>query len=283
MFNVKDGTSMSRVSIIIPFYNEEKRIKRCIKSLLGQTYQDIELVLVNDGSTDRSREYVESFTDERIVLINQKNKGRTAARNAALHVATGKYVAVQDADDYSHKRRIEEQVRLAEGEQLVPVIGTGIYLLKERKVEKRCRTSDREAIKRCMKRRFRSGAVHTNTILTERELVQKVGGWREKFTTSCEDGDLVDRLYETGKTVFLNTDKSLYYYDVNNGSVVNTDENIRMQIFKKYCKDRRRSGMSEPDSYAEYLDRVDKSLSLKISHYSWFAIWKVFKHLKYGR
>nr|MBC9203186.1 glycosyltransferase [Paenibacillus sp. PL91] len=90
-----------KLSVIIPVYNAEPYIKRCIDSLLKQTIEDYELIFVNDGSTDNSKEIIEHYqkNNAQILLINQGNKGVSLARNAGLAAASGEYVGFVDADD----------------------------------------------------------------------------------------------------------------------------------------------------------------------------------------
>lgn len=93
---------MPKVSIIVPVYNGEQFLKRCINSILNQTEQDTQLILVNDGSTDGSGALCDAFAkrDNRIVVIHQKNAGVSAARNAGVEAAIGDYIGFVDADDY---------------------------------------------------------------------------------------------------------------------------------------------------------------------------------------
>lgn len=90
------------ISVIIPVYNAEKYLKQCLQSVLGQTYKDIEVILVNDGSKDRSYVVCEEYAgkDNRIKLINKENGGVVAAWNAGLSVASGEYIAFVDSDDF---------------------------------------------------------------------------------------------------------------------------------------------------------------------------------------
>lgn len=91
-----------KVSIIIPVYNVENYVERCLESIIAQTYENIEIIIINDGSTDRSYELCKkiSSSDSRIMLINQKNSGLSAARNAGIEVATGEYICFVDSDDW---------------------------------------------------------------------------------------------------------------------------------------------------------------------------------------
>lgn len=97
---------MVKVSFVVAIYNVEKYLNRCIESLAGQTMREIEIILVNDGSSDCCLEICNSFAahDDRIIVINQKNQGANAARNNGLHAAHGEWVYFVDGDDYVDKQ-----------------------------------------------------------------------------------------------------------------------------------------------------------------------------------
>ena len=90
----------TKFSIIIPAYNVEKYIKETIQSVLNQTYDNYEIIVINDGSTDKTEEVIKSIKDKRIKLVNQNNKGVSAARNNGIKHATGDYIIFIDSDDY---------------------------------------------------------------------------------------------------------------------------------------------------------------------------------------
>lgn len=94
--------SNPKVSIIIPVYNTEKYLSRCLNSLVKQTLHDIEIICINDGSEDNSLSILENYasSDERIVLIDQKNQGQSVARNRGIEIARGKYIGFVDSDDW---------------------------------------------------------------------------------------------------------------------------------------------------------------------------------------
>ena len=102
-----------KVSIIIPVYNVEKYISRCLDSILNNTYKNIEIILVNDGSKDNSQkiidEYKEKYADI-IIAVEQENKGPAEARNLAMDIATGEYLMFVDSDDFVEKDYIEKYV-----------------------------------------------------------------------------------------------------------------------------------------------------------------------------
>ena len=93
---------MDLISIVVPIYNCEKYLERCIGSLINQTYTNIEIILINDGSEDKSKEVCEKFaeTDDRIKIINIENGGVSNARNIGIKCAKGKYIGFIDADDW---------------------------------------------------------------------------------------------------------------------------------------------------------------------------------------
>jgi glycosyltransferase involved in cell wall biosynthesis len=90
------------ISIIVPVYNMEEYLVKCLESVCSQTLRDIEIICINDGSTDNSLKILEEFqkNDERIQIITQRNQGLSAARNAGLDVAKGEYIAFVDSDDF---------------------------------------------------------------------------------------------------------------------------------------------------------------------------------------
>lgn len=93
---------MPELSVIVPVYNAETYLRKCVSSILQQTYRDLEVILVNDGSIDSSGRIAQEIADEdaRVKVINQVNQGVSSARNAGLRIATGKYIGFVDADDW---------------------------------------------------------------------------------------------------------------------------------------------------------------------------------------
>ena len=99
-------------SVIIPLYNKELSISNTIQSVLDQTFQNFEIVIVNDGSTDNSVKEVEKFDDKRIRLIHQENQGVSAARNRGIEEAKYEWIAFLDADDLWMENHLEEMTKL---------------------------------------------------------------------------------------------------------------------------------------------------------------------------
>ena len=104
------------VSIIIPVYNVEKYLDRCVQSVKEQTYQDLEIILVDDGSTDHSGELCDKYAkaDSRMIAIHKENGGLSSARNRGMEIAQGKYITFLDSDDYLAEDFIEKTLKMCE-------------------------------------------------------------------------------------------------------------------------------------------------------------------------
>ncbi len=96
------------ITIIIPIYNAQKYVKRCIESVCNQSYKNLEILCLNDGSTDNTLEILNELSDERIKIINKKNSGVSDTRNYGINISKGKYIMFLDADDFLEKNYIEK-------------------------------------------------------------------------------------------------------------------------------------------------------------------------------
>lgn len=103
-----------KISVIVPVYNSEKYLERCLESIVFQTLHDIEIIIINDGSSDNSGKVAEKFLpDKRVIYIKQENKGQGAARNKGLALAKGKYISFIDSDDYIDNDFLEKLYKAA--------------------------------------------------------------------------------------------------------------------------------------------------------------------------
>ena len=100
---------MAEISVIVPVYNSERYIKRCVDSILSQTFKDFELILLDDGSTDQSGRLCDDYAeqDSRIRVIHQKNQGQASTRNTGIRLASAEWIAFVDADDMIHPQYFE--------------------------------------------------------------------------------------------------------------------------------------------------------------------------------
>src|SRR6266498_4162605 len=120
------------VTVLMSVYNGERYLSEAIDSIINQTFADFEFVIINDGSTDSSREIINAYRDPRIRLVdNSQNIGLPKSLNLGLALARGEYVARQDADDISHPTRFEKQVEYLDDHGEVVVLGTRVWNMDE--------------------------------------------------------------------------------------------------------------------------------------------------------
>lgn len=120
---------MPKISVIVPVYNSEKVINRCIDSILKQTYSDFELILINDGSKDKSIDILRDYEkkDLRVRVIDNENNGVSETRNIGINEAKGEYIQFVDSDDYIDENMLKESLEQLE-KNSVDIIMSGIYL-----------------------------------------------------------------------------------------------------------------------------------------------------------
>lgn len=120
-----------RVSVIMPVYNGEKYLKKAIEGILSQTFKDFELIIINDGSNDKTLEIIKSYADSRIRLISQENKGIIYSLNRGIAESRGKYIARMDADDISLPERLEKQREFLENNPEYGIIGSTYFIMNQ--------------------------------------------------------------------------------------------------------------------------------------------------------
>lgn len=124
-------TNQPLISVLMPAYNSELYIAEAINSILNQSYQNIELIIFDDGSTDGTREVIQSFDDPRIVkILSDQNYGVVRARNDMIDKASGQYIALMDADDIADRTRLEKQFRSLEAGEC-DLCGSAQWVLDE--------------------------------------------------------------------------------------------------------------------------------------------------------
>ena len=198
------GSGKRLVSVLLPVFNCERYLEVAIQSVLDQTFTDFELVVVNDGSTDRSSEILEEFErmDDRITSIHQKNRGLPAALNAGLNICSGKYVARMDGDDILYAHRFECQVAFMERHDQISICGTGVKLIDPvgRPLVIAIPEEEHEAIDEQLLSGFASAIYHP-TAMIRHQFLCDIGGYDE--TSELEDLDLFLRIGEKGRLANL--------------------------------------------------------------------------------
>jgi glycosyltransferase involved in cell wall biosynthesis len=187
------------VSIILPVYNGERFVAQAIRSALCQTYTNLEIIVVDDGSTDKTRSVLQEFTDERIRIFSQPNCGVARARNRGIAEARGEFIAPLDSDDLWDPRKLELQVRRLQacGD------GTGFVYCWWVWVDEKDVVLDRSPEWRVEGRTLEllyevNFTGNASVPLFRRACLQEIGGYEESFEaqggTGCEDWDLVLRM-----------------------------------------------------------------------------------------
>ena len=126
---------MPKVSIIVPVYNSKNYIKKCIESILNQTYDDFELLIVDDGSNDNTESIIKKYNDERIKYFKTENNGAGNARNLGIDKSSGEFIVFVDSDDYIAKEFVEKLVNKVESESLEIAV-CNFYKKKKNRIKK---------------------------------------------------------------------------------------------------------------------------------------------------
>jgi glycosyltransferase involved in cell wall biosynthesis len=185
---------MPAVSVLLPVYNGARFLRPALESILGQSFTDFELLVLDDGSTDDSVRIAEGYRDPRIrILSAASNQGLPRALNRGLAAASGEFVARQDADDLSHPDRFARQLEFLRANPTVALVGAQAEVIDEtgaaagRRLAYPC---DDAAIRRRLL--LRNPFAHT-TVMFRRTAVLAVGGYDESFRY-CQDFALWNRL-----------------------------------------------------------------------------------------
>ena len=208
------------VCVAMPVYNGEEYLFDAISSILEQTYDNIDFLIIDDGSTDNSISIINSFSDSRIRFFkNDKNRGVSYTRNRAIELAKGKYLAWMDCDDISLRSKIEKQVVYMEMNPDTAVVGTS-YL---RFFEKQIYYSDKaiqsyEKIKASFV--FKSATIFMPTALIRISIIEKEGIKFDENLAMAEDYDFFQRLCY--KYVASNLTEVLFHYRDNPTSLTKT-------------------------------------------------------------
>lgn len=192
-----------KVSIAIPCYNTERWLRQCIESALGQRGVEAEVLVVDDGSTDGSREIARSFGD-RIQLIEGPHSGANASRNAALRKASGEWIQFLDADDYLEPQKIETQLAEARGDADVLYSPVWIESSSGRELSRTSPDADLDI------QWIRWHIPQTGGALWRREPLLALGGWREG-QPCCQEHELYLRARMAGlRFVYTPTPGAVY-------------------------------------------------------------------------
>ncbi|MDP4195856.1 MAG: glycosyltransferase [Bacteroidota bacterium] len=217
-----------KVSILIPLFNGEKYISDAINSALKQTWKNIEIIVVDDGSNDDSFNIVSNFSSDIIKVYRQDNLGACAARNKAFELSTGDYIQYLDADDLLSENKIEDQLKhfKIHDDSIISSCkwkryhnGSEIFY-KRREIDR----SYENPIDWLVDSWMGKGAGQTSIWLTPRSIIKKSGKWNETVKKN-QDGEFFCRVILNSKAIIYSEDACVYYrFDENSLSNVRNFE-----------------------------------------------------------
>ncbi len=225
------------VTIIVPIYKVEKYLPKCIESLIHQTYENLEIILVNDGSPDNCGEICDKYSkkDNRIQVIHKQNGGLSDARNKAIKIAKGDYILLADSDDWIPLDAVENMYSLAKEKECDIVVGQAniVYELKEKKEIKENEAyikeySNKEALEVML-----YNSEITNMACNKLYKRQLFNGIEYPVGKLYEDLATTYKLIAKSKKVVVTSKKTYNYLIDRNDSIMNTKFNInRMQALQ---------------------------------------------------
>lgn len=200
-----------KVSIIMGIYNCEETLEECIESIINQTYDNWELIMCDDCSSDNTYEIANKYQilyPEKIKLIRNKvNLTLAPSLNKCIELVTGKYIARQDADDLSHKHRLYEQVKFLEENKIYDLVGTGMTSFSEKGI-----VGEHKLKPNPTKEDMAYGVTFAHaTVLVKTEVMKHLKGYCEKkYAKQLEDYELWSRFFLNGYKGY-NLQESFYY------------------------------------------------------------------------
>ena len=219
-----------KISVIMSAYNAQKTISRAIRSVLNQTYDDIELIVVNDCSTDNTEKIVKKYKDNRIVYIKHDvNLGAGCARNTGIKNATGDYIAFLDSDDYYNKEYLQTMVDGTENGKF-DIVSSGYIAIEDKhrktKKPKACKAYDNLYIN------DNSGTIHfLNVQLVRKELFDRVEYCKRRFIE--DSSTFVKLLYYAKNRNVLNY--AGYNYVQNPESLIHSSSQYKQYLYNLLC------------------------------------------------
>jgi glycosyltransferase involved in cell wall biosynthesis len=224
------------VSVVMAVHNTERYVAEAIESILNQTFQDFELIIVDDGSRDRSRKILQSFArrDDRIRLILQPHQGIPKTRNRLISEAKGELIAVMDSDDVALPERLQRQVDFLQQHRDVVCVGAAQDWVDEAGRFLFFTQSQPEADAEIQQLMLNGRtSINNPSALMRRAAIVQVGGYDESFP-QAEDLDLFLKLGEIGK--LANLQETLIQYRYHNRSISGQHQMRELEIRRQVCE-----------------------------------------------
>lgn len=219
---------MPRVSVIIPTYNRSPMLKEAICSVLSQTYHDLEVLVVDDGSSDDTAEVVQNFDDQRVRYLYQENSGRSAARNHGMKVATGDFLSLLDDDDYYFPHKLACQIAYLEANSDVDMVASGFQSVNRHGKLISIRNSTPVEPELTLLSYLKRPMLITSSITFRKTMSNRLSNWFCAEHEPAEDADFFIRLLHAGcRTHWLPEVVSAYRLHDRNSSVIGYDRSFK--------------------------------------------------------
>ena len=216
--------NIPKVTVLLSVYNGEKYLKEAIDSILTQAFKDFEFLIINDASTDTSRDIILSCDDSRIRLVdNEENIGLTKSLNKGISIARGEYIARQDADDVSLSDRLQEQVEYMDRNPDVGLLSSNMEFIDDKSVVtgRSNKICDSDLVAWLLL--FLNYVGGHSQVMYKRKLVAEMGGYSEEYRV-CEDYELWLRMSEKCRIAIIDNIHIQYRKHSSNISVHHFDE-----------------------------------------------------------
>lgn len=220
-------------SVVIPLYNKELSIQNTIQSVLEQTYQDFEIIVIDDGSTDNSAKKVREIPDSRIRLVQQKNQGVSAARNRGINESRFEWIALLDGDDLWEPNHLEEVLKMMLEFPDEKVYVTSFKYSNNQAMYKHDRPSPIFKIENYFREALKEQLVWTSIVVIHKSCVDVIGGFNIKLSRG-EDLDFWERLAEKFDIIKSDTVTAVYRIEAENRSFQIASFDIRKSSLYYY-------------------------------------------------
>ena len=235
-----------KISIIVPVYNVEKYLKQCLDSIVNQTYKNLEIIIVNDGTKDNSMKIVEGYlSDSRVKVINKENGGLSSARNRGIEEATGDYISFVDSDDYIDINMYKRLINICKDEEVIIFNHSRFDDITEEVVKKRYTNENKmkeleekmeylysNIENSCWNKIYKSSFIKENRFKFMEILYEDV----------CWN---IEVFYQAKKVKILN--ESLYFYRINRKNSIMEKSKGKDEVFLEFQK----------KSYKKIFERLD--------------------------
>ena len=222
-----------KLSVILPAYNSELVLEKAIDSVLSQTFKDFEFIIINDGSTDKTLNIIKSYSDNRIILIDQENKGLAKTLNIGLNIAKGEYIARMDADDICIPNRFEKQIFYLDSKKDVGLLGTGVEVIddKDKHISFHAPYVGHRKLQKIM---FEKGNPFKHpSVMFRKEIALQCGGYNELIGKYFEDYFLWNSMSYISKVD--NLPEILLKYRIASGSIMDNSQSYELRDFALQC------------------------------------------------